>query len=92
MGAILRDRRLRDRGRGTMNLREHSFLSIFEASSADRLMAHCQILEVGDTGVIFREGDPGDALFLVLEGTVTLSTNASGHREFLVTRQGISLP
>jgi signal transduction histidine kinase len=66
-----------------MNLREHSFLSIFEASSADRLMAHCQILEVGDTGVIFREGDPGDALFLVLEGTVTLSTNASGHREFL---------
>ena len=66
-----------------MNLREHSFLSIFEAFSAASIMARCQILEVGDTGVIFREGDPGDALFLVLDGTVTLSAIASGHQEFL---------
>jgi signal transduction histidine kinase len=66
-----------------MNLQGHSFLSIFEQDAVLRFVAAAQTLELGDGDVVFREGDVADALYLVLEGRVTLAAEASGHQEFL---------
>jgi len=62
---------------------DHPFLSIFEPSAAARLLDHSRILEFEDGSVIFREGDPADALYVVLQGQVSLTTSAAGRQEYL---------
>lgn len=66
-----------------MDLQEHSFLSLFEEDAVQRLAAAAQTLELADGEVVFREGDAADALYLVLEGRVSLAVKASGHEEIL---------
>lgn len=62
---------------------DHDFLSIFEPAAAARLLEHSRVLEFEDGSVIFHEGDPADALYIVLQGQVSLTTNAAGRQEYL---------
>jgi len=62
---------------------EHDFLAIFEPVAAARLLDNCQTVEFADGSVIFREGDPADALYLVLQGQVSLTSSVAGRREYL---------
>jgi signal transduction histidine kinase len=62
---------------------DHGFLSIFEPSAAARLLEHGRIMEFEDGSVIFREKDPADALFVVLQGQVSLTTSAAGRQEYI---------
>lgn len=64
-------------------LEKHFFLSLFDASSAARITEQCQLLHVEDKGVIFKEGDDADALYLVLQGSVVLSIHSEGHHVVL---------
>lgn len=66
-----------------MDLQEHSFLSIFEWDAVQRFVETAQTFGLGDGEIVFREGDVADAMYLVLEGRVTLVAMASGHQEFL---------
>jgi signal transduction histidine kinase len=66
-----------------MDMQEHSFLSLFDQDAVRRFVDKAQTLELGDKDVVFREGDAADALYLVLEGRVTLAVKASGHEEVL---------
>ena len=66
-----------------MDLHEHSFLSIFGADAARRLAASAEVLEPADGATVFREGDPADAMYLVLDGRVTLRAGGNGRQEFI---------
>ena len=67
-----------------MDLHEHSFLSLFGDDAARRVSESAQLLELGEGGKIFREGDPADAMYLVLAGRVALLTEANGREELIV--------
>jgi len=62
---------------------DHAFLSIFEPSAAARVLEQSRIVEFEDGSVIFNEGDPADALYIVLQGQVSLTTSAAGRQEYL---------
>jgi len=66
-----------------MDLHEHSFLSIFGIDAAQRIVAGATVLVLSEGQRIFREGDPSDALYLVLEGKVELSSGEHGYLEFI---------
>jgi signal transduction histidine kinase len=66
-----------------MDLLEHSFLSIFAPDVAQRIADSARVLEPGDGHMVFRQGDEADAVYLVLEGQVTLLAGGSGRGEIV---------
>jgi len=56
-----------------MNIIDHAFFAFFETEMATTMAAGATLLELEDGDVLFREGDPPDSLYLVLEGSVAIS-------------------
>jgi len=56
-----------------MNLTDHSFFAFFEPEMAAAMAAGAARMALADGDVLFREGDPPDNLYLVLEGSVAIS-------------------
>ena len=55
-----------------MQLHEHSFFSLFDPPTAQRLMALGVLVDLKNGEAIFSEGDPPDSLYLVLAGSVDI--------------------
>ena len=66
-----------------MDLLDHSFLSIFAPDVAQRVADSALVLEPGEGSMVFRQGDEADAVYLVLDGHVTLLAGGSGRGEFV---------
>ena len=47
----------------------------------DRVIAHSQLVTYPKDAVFFREGDPGEALYIVVDGSVRISKNVPGARQ-----------
>jgi signal transduction histidine kinase len=70
-----------------MELKDHSFLAIFEPLSRLRLLEEVLVVDMKDGEFIFRQGDISDALYLVLAGSVLLTTNTSGRQDILAVAE-----
>lgn len=58
-----------------MKLLDHSFFAFFEPAMAAAMADNAAVLALADGEVLFKEGDPPDCLYLVLEGSVAISKN-----------------
>jgi len=67
-----------------MNLIDHAFFAFFEPEMAATMSEGADLLELEDGAVLFREGDPPDNLYLVLDGSVAISKDdTSGHNQVI---------
>lgn len=63
-----------------MSLLDHSFFSFFETEMAHTMAGGAKQVLLSDKDILFREGDPPDHLYLVLEGTVAINKkDEAGH-------------
>jgi CRP-like cAMP-binding protein len=65
--------------------------ALFRGLDADKVEALCRQVEptkLDPTGVLFREGEPGDDLYIVLSGKVKLGQSTPDGREALVAVMG----
>src|SRR5256885_168857 len=49
-------------------LKPHPLLSLLPSGTLDRLIAESAIAEYPKGTVVYREGEPGDAIFLIISG------------------------
>lgn len=61
-----------------MDLTAHPFWEVFPAGKAERLIASATVLMKEKGDILFRENDPSDALYLVMEGEVMLMKEVDG--------------
>jgi signal transduction histidine kinase len=59
-------------------LRENRLFTGLSAASVDKIGAGMSFPHFGADDVIFREGDPGDCLYLIIEGNVRISKTGRG--------------
>jgi CRP/FNR family transcriptional regulator, cyclic AMP receptor protein len=56
-------------------------LSLLSVASRERLVAAGSLLALERGGILCQRGDPGDAIFVVLEGEIEIQTNSAEGRE-----------
>ncbi len=67
-----------------MNVTDHSFFAFFDQEMSTTMATGASLLELEDGAVLFREGDPPDNLYLVLEGSVAISKHdTSGQNQVI---------
>src|SRR5271170_7840383 len=66
-----------------MDARANRFWENFSAASQERLLAHLTYLELTHGQYLFYEGDPGDGIYLILEGQMEV-TKTAGQREMVI--------
>jgi signal transduction histidine kinase len=66
-----------------VDLHEHSFLTIFDPAAARRVAESLLVFDPGEGRMIFRQGETADAMYLVLDGQVTLVTGESMREDFI---------
>jgi signal transduction histidine kinase len=67
-----------------MNITDHAFFAFFDQEMSATMAADAALLELKDGDVLFREGDPPDNLYLVLEGSVAISKHdTSGQNQVI---------
>jgi signal transduction histidine kinase len=59
-------------------LRENRLFAGLSAASVDKIGAGISLLHFNADDVIFREGDPGDCLYLIIDGNVRISKTGRG--------------
>src|SRR5947209_1538838 len=65
-------------------LREHRVLGAATEAELDALLRRAQLVRVPEREVLFRRGDPGRAVAIVLTGFVKLSSVEAGGREVVL--------
>ncbi|MBN1268042.1 MAG: cyclic nucleotide-binding domain-containing protein [Kiritimatiellae bacterium] len=71
-----------------MDLKEHSFFSCFDAATAARLAAAVETRTCRAEEVIFRENDPPDSIYLVLDGHVEIQKkDPSGQKHVIALNE-----
>ncbi len=58
-----------------MQLRNHSFFAFFDPDLAAVIAQGAVLKDLADGDILFKEGDPPDHLYLVLDGSVAISKN-----------------
>lgn len=71
-----------------MDLLSHRFLSHFPAVRGAELAKAARSVRFPDQAVIFEEGAPSDAIYLVLTGRIALTKRSAGGHEQLIARLG----
>ena len=71
-----------------MDLLSHHFLSHFPAVRGAELAKAARSVRFPDQAVIFEEGAPSDAIYLVLTGRIALTKRSAGGHEQLIARLG----
>lgn len=67
-----------------MNITEHAFFAFFDQEMSATMATGASLLELEDGAVLFREGDPPDNLYLVLDGSVAISKHdTSGQNQVI---------
>jgi signal transduction histidine kinase len=66
-----------------MDARHNRFMEGFSEGGCERLLSHLVYLDLKSGEYIFRENDPGDGVYLILEGSVEIIKNA-GNREQVI--------
>jgi signal transduction histidine kinase len=66
-----------------MDARANRFWESFSAASQERLLAHLTYSELTPGEYLFYEGDPGDGIYLILEGQMEV-TKTAGQREIVI--------
>lgn len=69
-------------------LRRVALFEALEAAVLERLAARCRPLRVPEAGAVYRNGDPGDAVFVVVSGRLAAYREAVGKPSQLVGRFG----
>jgi len=68
-----------------MDARANRFMELFSLSAREKLMGHLEYLELAPGEILFHEGDPGDGIYLILEGQVAV-TKTIAQRELKVAQ------
>lgn len=67
-----------------MKITDHAFFAFFDPDMSAAMAAGATLLELENGTVLFREGDPPDNLYLVLEGSVAISKHdTSGQNQVI---------
>lgn len=67
-----------------MDVINHSFLAFFDPDTAQALAESADICQFDDQSIIFEEGAPSDAIYLVLDGSVAVKkANSSGKSQII---------
>jgi CRP/FNR family cyclic AMP-dependent transcriptional regulator len=69
-------------------LSEIELFSELNESELEEVAAHAQVRKVSTDTTIFHEGDPADAVFVVVNGRVKVVTTSSDGKEFILTVLG----
>ncbi len=75
-------------GRAPQLLSEIELFSELNEGELQEVAAHAQIRKVPNDTTIFYEGDPADAVFVVVNGRVKVVTTSSDGKEFILTVLG----
>jgi len=68
-----------------MQINDHSFFTFFDAEMTGAMIKEAALLTLDDGVVLFKEGDPPDCLYLVLEGSMAISKHdTSGHHNQII--------
>jgi signal transduction histidine kinase len=68
-------------------LRRHPLFEGLSEDDLDRLLAGADVRELGAGAVLMREGEPGDSLYVVLEGEVEVGQR-HGFRDLVIATRG----
>jgi CRP-like cAMP-binding protein len=69
-------------------LARHDLLGRLTPEELDRLLAHARAERVDEGRVLFRKGDPGDRLYVVLAGRISISTTSEAGKEVVLNVLG----
>ena len=75
-------------GKAPQLLSEIELFSELNESELQEVAAHAQVRKVANDTTIFYEGDPADAVFVVVNGRVKVVTTSSDGKEFILTVLG----
>jgi signal transduction histidine kinase len=67
-----------------MKITDHAFFAFFDAEMSATMAEGATLLELADEEVLFREGDPPDNLYLVLEGSVAISKHDTSGKNQII--------
>lgn len=67
-----------------MKIIDHSFFAFFESEMASVMANSASLMTLADGDVLFKEGDPPDCLYLVLEGSVAISKNDTSGKSQII--------
>ncbi len=64
-------------------LARHELRGHLTSEELDRLLAPARVERVDEGGVLFRKGDPGDRLYVVLSGRISIGTTSEAGKEVI---------
>lgn len=68
-------------GDGREFLAKHDLLGHLTPEELDRLLAPARVERLDEGRVLFRKGDPGDSLYVVLAGRISIGTTSGDGKE-----------
>lgn len=69
-------------------LRQHGFFAEIDDPALDELIEICQIKIFKNRATIFSQGDDADSLYVILSGSVKISTTSQGGKETVLAFMG----